>query len=101
MKRISIIDFKNFCKQLNPKYYIYDTVNQNSFKDKSLRVVSKYEDISIFLAPDAIQFKNNNGNLCLNNVKEIIVDDSIKTVRVVFTIVCGNDNIKRYIILAE
>ena len=98
-------DFREFCEEIKPSTFVFDTDNQPNGVDNDIKVATRYSDVVFMLNPNRICFKNDNGTLCLNRVKLIKYNDDLKGIGKVFSIVCGNrynkDEDTSYTIIAD
>lgn len=90
MEELSMSEFRNLCQNLSPSTYVFDTSKQNTTLFHYSDIISEYTDVIFMLNPNRICFKNSNGTLCFNRVKEIIHSKNCDSTDV-FRIVCEND----------
>lgn len=105
MELLTMCEFKNYCKEIVPASFVFDTENQINGLNEDIKMKGMYSDVIIMLNPNRICFKNESGVMCFNRVKMIRHHNSNEMVGEVFSIVCGNSNDtnqdKSYIIIVD
>lgn len=101
MKKLSVMEFKEYCDKLSPKNYIYDTANQKNVDiSNTLRVKDKFCRIRISLNPNIIVISSGDNYMSFERVKQVIIDDK-SLLGTIFTFVCDNPQDNTYTIIAQ
>lgn len=94
MKTLSIQEAQDFFSNLNSKYYLFSTGNQQKHTYPScMSMVTKYKEILISWLTNRICFKNGDDMLCFSGVKYIKVEDA-PSIGTPFYIVCNSKDKK-------
>ena len=93
MRKLSLTEFVDFCKEQKIKKFIYDTNRQYWYdKFKEFMLMDLYfAEIGVSLNPNILYFKNDSSVVRLNCVKCVYVTEEMETIGFVFSIVCGVD----------
>lgn len=90
MKKLSVSEFADFCKEKNPSCYILSSVNQEQLQHSGIYAVFRFHKIIINLNPDRICFVNEHDKLNIEHVKSVKIYDDKPCVGTVFKIYCDN-----------
>lgn len=77
MEKLSISEFLNYCKEMNPSSYKFSTFDQSSTVfGWNISMTSIYDSLIVCFSPKRIIFKNSKGaNLILKGVKYVLHQD--------------------------
>lgn len=105
MKKLSVMEFKEYCEKLSPKSYIYDTANQKNIDiGNTLRVKARFCRIKISLNPNTIVISSRDNYMSFERVKQVIIDDK-SLLGTICMFVCGNlqdsTNDNTYTVIAQ
>lgn len=91
MQKLTVTQFRRYCEDHGLNQYTYDT-NQQPWDSvfNPIRVLASYNIMSTFLAPASICFRNQNGTLCFESVKYVLLNRGFLDNSAAFSIVCGN-----------
>lgn len=93
---LSVREFKEMCDTMSPSRFIFSSENQ--LRNEAKHLISIQITFSVMLIafnPNAVCFKNSQGNLCLDRVKYVRKENDGSTIGTIFTIICGDfDNEK-------
>ena len=92
MQVLSLSEFSRLCKDLHPSFYVLDTRNQQQKMAGYVSAVARYQFMLIQYNPNSICFRNDSSCICFEHVKYVRINQEIRTVGTVFTIVCGDSD---------
>lgn len=77
MEKLSVSEFLNYCKEMNPSTYKFSSFDQNSTVfGWNISMTSIYDSLIVCLSPRRIIFKDSRGaNLILKGVKYVLHQD--------------------------
>lgn len=93
MKKMSLTEFKKYCSQLSPKQFLFSSEYQpdNSPIGIELTFEQSYTIVSVFLAPNAIAFRNNKkSQLVFEGVKYVNIAENEGKKGVRCEVICDN-----------
>lgn len=105
MQKLSVWEFKEYCDNLSPRRYIFNSENQEwSRVEDTIRIKVEFGNMIISFNPNTIYLKSKNDFISLERVKYVKLSEK-SLLGEVFTIVCGNSlnslSDKSYTIIAQ
>lgn len=93
MKKMSLMEFKEYCEQISIKRFLFSSEYQpdNSPLGLELSFEQSYTSVSVFLAPNTIAFQDDNHNqLVFEGVKYVNISEKNKGYKAVCEIFCND-----------
>ena len=104
MLKLSLGEFRTRLNAMTDRTFVYDSRNQPDGRTGHL-VSTRYDTAQLFLKPDSVCFKNDNGFFCLRNPRWASIDESEPAVGTIITIGCadapGSGDETTYVFLAD
>lgn len=90
MKKISVMEFKEYCDKMSHKSFVYDTVNQSwDGAGNMMRIKIRFCDMKIIFNPNIICLASGENYMKFERVKQVIVNEK-SLLGTIFTFVCGD-----------
>lgn len=91
MKKLSLLEFRDYCNSLSASTFIFSTDNQQwRGVDDNVSMDLVFHKMIITFSPNTIFFKDHRNSLRLDKVKAIKMRDSQCPLGEIFTVVCGD-----------
>ena len=95
MRVLTVSGFNEWARDFAPSYYVYSSENNRALKALGITMSEHYRSMSVSSSLTRICFRNTNGTLCLENVKEVHMYDDRESIGVVFDVVCNTGSGRR------
>ena len=91
MKKLSLPEFRDYCKTHLFNSIIFATSNQSwSSVDYPIAVGLEFSNMVISFNPNIIYLKDRGNSMQFNKIKEVKLDENKCALGTIFTLVCGN-----------
>ncbi len=105
MQKLSVREFKEYCDDLSPHSFIFDSVNQDwCTTGETMKIKLVFDNLKISFNPNTIYLSSVSSKVLFERVKYVQVCEP-SLLGAVFTIVCGdfssNNRNKSYTIIVN
>ncbi len=91
MKKLSLLDFRDYINNMSIDTFIFSTSNQQwQSVDDAMSVELVFKKMSIAFNPNTIFFTGAPSTLRLDRVKSITIRETPCALGIVFTVICGD-----------